>query len=74
MVTLIAVFFFSHQRVWAAITEGPAGTQVLFGGNANRNSSSFEEKFDKFVVAISRFKAPEGERKANERIEKTTGE
>ncbi len=74
VVTLIAVFFFSHQRVWAAITEGPDSTQVLFGGNANRNSSSFEEKFDKFVVAISRFKAPEGERNANERIEKTTGE
>ncbi len=53
VITLIAVFFFSHQRVWAAITEQPGGTKVLFGGNANRNWNSFEEKFDKFVAAAA---------------------
>ncbi len=60
VVTLIAVFFFSHQRVWAAITEEPDGAKVVLGGNTNRNSSAFEEKFEKFVAAISRSKAPEG--------------
>lgn len=53
VVTLIAVFFFSHQRVWAAVTEGPDGTKILFGGNTNRNWNAFQEKFDRFVAAVN---------------------
>ena len=52
VIALLAVFFFSHQRVWAAITEGPAGTRVLFGGNTNRNWNSFQERFEKFVAGF----------------------
>jgi cytochrome c biogenesis protein len=52
VMTLIAVFFFSHQRVWAAITEGPQGTAVLFGGNTNRNWNAFQERFDRFVASV----------------------
>ena len=52
VIALLAVFFFSHQRVWAAVTEGPAGTRVVFGGNTNRNWNSFQERFDKFVAGF----------------------
>jgi cytochrome c biogenesis protein len=53
VLTLISVFFFSHQRVWAAITDQPGGTSVLFGGNTNRNSNAFQERFDKFIAAFA---------------------
>jgi cytochrome c biogenesis protein len=44
--TLVAVFFFSHQRVWAAITErADNGFDVTLGGNTNRNQLAFEERF-----------------------------
>lgn len=51
--TLVAVFFFSHQRVWAAIEPSADGTlAVTFGGNTNRNANAFEEKFKKFVNLV----------------------
>ena len=44
--TLVAVFFFSHQRVWAAITERADNSfDVTLGGNTNRNLLAFEERF-----------------------------
>ncbi len=43
------VFFFSHRRVWALIEEKDGETQIVFGGNANRNHLAFEEKFKKVV-------------------------
>src|SRR5436305_14806402 len=49
--TLVAVFFFSHQRVWAAIephSDGSAAT-ITFGGNTNRSANAFDEKFRKFI-------------------------
>jgi len=49
--TLVAVFFFSHQRVWAAVepdADGGAAT-VTFGGNTNRSANAFDEKFKKFI-------------------------
>jgi cytochrome c biogenesis protein ResB len=54
--TLMAVFFFSHQRVWAAIEKkGDKRFEVVLGGNTNRNLNAFDEKFRRFVekVAIS---------------------
>lgn len=49
-ITLVAVFFFSHQRVWAAIEPGKEGmSHVVFGGNANRSLGAFDEKFKRFV-------------------------
>ena len=48
--TLVGVFFFSHQRVWAAIENGDAGTaNVTLGGNTNRSVNAFDEKFGRFV-------------------------
>ena len=52
-IALVAVFFFSHQRVWVVLTEAPNGTtNVLAGGNANRNQNGFHEKFDRFAAEL----------------------
>lgn len=48
--TLVAVFFFSHRRVWAVIE--PAGDNsysVTVGGNTNRSPNAFEEKFARMM-------------------------
>ncbi len=51
--TLIGVFFFSHQRVWAAIEEITPGIfDVTIGGNTNRNQTGFAEKFTKFITDL----------------------
>lgn len=50
--TLVGVFFFSHQRVWAAIEEGPDGVNVVLAGNTSRNQNSFDEKFGRFVKSL----------------------
>ena len=55
IVTLGAVFFFSHQRVWAVVEEDAEATgsvQVALGGNTNRNKLGFEDRFKKLVKAI----------------------
>ncbi|MBK7392458.1 MAG: cytochrome c biogenesis protein ResB [Chloracidobacterium sp.] len=53
VLTLIAVFFFSHQRVWAAIEpSGDGNATVTFGGDTNRNSNAFDEKFKRFINAL----------------------
>jgi len=51
--TLGAVFFFSHQRIWVAIEPGgDAQSKVTLGANTNRNSNTFDEKFTRFVRAL----------------------
>lgn len=47
---LMFVFFFSHRRVWALIrrSEG-GGTEIVLGGDTNRNHAGFEDKFKKIV-------------------------
>jgi len=55
-VALSAVFFFSHQRVWAIIEESDADAktfQVTLGGNTNRNVVALEDKFKKLLQAIT---------------------
>jgi cytochrome c biogenesis protein len=55
-VALSAVFFFSHQRVWAIIEPAAhdAGTfSVVLGGNTNRNVVALEDKFKKLLQAIT---------------------
>jgi cytochrome c biogenesis protein len=48
--TLVAVFFFSHQRIWAAIEETSENRfQVVLAGNTNRSQNQFDEKFKRFV-------------------------
>ncbi|MBD0371416.1 MAG: cytochrome c biogenesis protein ResB [Pyrinomonadaceae bacterium] len=50
---LWAVFFFSHQRVWALVEErAGGGCEVIFGGNTNRNKLGFEDRFKKLVASI----------------------
>ena len=51
--TLGAVFFSSHQRVWAVVREGGAGRyEVLLGGNSSRNQMGFEDRFRRLVEAV----------------------
>lgn len=38
--TLMAVFFFSHQRLWMVVEDG----KVTMGGDANRNRLAFEDR------------------------------
>ena len=49
--TLVGVFFFSHQRVWAAVetNDEDSKAKVTFGGNTNRSVNAFDEKFRKFI-------------------------
>ncbi|MFN2456028.1 MAG: cytochrome c biogenesis protein ResB [Pyrinomonadaceae bacterium] len=52
--TLSAVFFFSHQRVWAQVEErGAQEFEVTLGGNTNRNWLGFEDRFKKLAHAVS---------------------
>jgi cytochrome c biogenesis protein len=49
-ITLVAVFFFSHQRVWVAIeTIKDGDCHTVCGGNTNRNVNAFDEKFRRFI-------------------------
>lgn len=51
--TLCAVFFFSHRRVWAHVEEKEEGEyEVTLGGNTNRNKLGFEDRFKKIVAAL----------------------
>jgi cytochrome c biogenesis protein len=55
-IALSAVFFFSHQRVWAIIEEAKDDQktfQVVLGGNTNRNVVALEDKFKKLLQAIT---------------------
>jgi cytochrome c biogenesis protein len=45
---LIAVFFFSHQRLWIVVEDG----NVYLGGDANRNRLGFEDRAKKVVELI----------------------
>ena len=52
-ITLVGVFFFSHQRVWAVVEDSKDGKcNVLVGGNTNRNQNAFVEKLERFVGSI----------------------
>jgi cytochrome c biogenesis protein len=46
--TLIAVFFFSHQRLWIVVEDG----NVYLGGNSNRNRLGFEDRVQKVIALI----------------------
>ncbi len=51
---LIFVFFLSHKRIWAMIErKSEHEFEVVFGGNANRNSLAFEDKFNAIVNALA---------------------
>jgi cytochrome c biogenesis protein len=72
VVTLAAVFLFSHQRVWAHVEGGAAGTyQITLGGNTNRNRVGFEDRFRRLVKALG---ASEGEEQNNTRGARMKGD
>ncbi len=51
--TLVAVFFFSHQRVWAVVEKNSENNfTVTLGGHTNRNKVAFGEKFKRFVKVL----------------------
>ncbi|HWW74185.1 MAG TPA: cytochrome c biogenesis protein ResB [Pyrinomonadaceae bacterium] len=51
--TLAGVFFFSHERVWAQVEpKGEGRFEVVAGGNTNRNSLGFGDRFKKLVAAL----------------------
>jgi cytochrome c biogenesis protein len=51
--TLMAVFFFSHQRVWVMIEPGAEKRfKITAGGNTNRNQTAFGEKFGRFIKSF----------------------
>ena len=52
--TLVGVFFFSHQRVWIVIDEQEGDRHtVTTAGNTNRNQNAFEDKFRRFASELS---------------------
>ena len=51
-ITLVAVFFFSHQRVWAVIEQDGEKYVVTTAANANRSHNALEDKFRKFVAEL----------------------
>jgi cytochrome c biogenesis protein len=63
ILTLCAVFFFSHQRVWSMVEEraGGEGFEVVLGGNTNRNKLGFEDRFKRLVNEIKGEPAITGE-------------
>ena len=51
--TLSAVFFFSHERVWALVEERePGHYEVTLGGNTNRNKLGFGDRFRRVVEGL----------------------
>lgn len=52
--TLVAVFFFSHQRVWIVLERTiDGGTTAMIGGDTNRNENAFIEKLTRFKQAVA---------------------
>ncbi|PYS94398.1 MAG: hypothetical protein DMF64_00935 [Acidobacteria bacterium] len=53
--TLVGVFFFSHQRIWMRIEPQGAGQfAILIGGNTNRSKVAFEDRFKRLTAAVNR--------------------
>ncbi len=52
-ITLTAVFFFSHQRVWVVLEPKEDGrSSIIVAGNTNRNQNAFDDKFQQFVAGL----------------------
>ncbi|NBO66243.1 MAG: hypothetical protein EBU88_15610, partial [Acidobacteria bacterium] len=46
--TLIGVFFFSHQRLWIVVED----STIFFGGDANRNRLGFEDRARRVIGLV----------------------
>lgn len=52
--TLVAVFFFSHQRVWVVLEMQDNGLiAATVGGDTNRNENALIERLDRFKSALT---------------------
>ena len=52
IITLVAVFFFAHKRVWAVVTPEGGACSVVLGGNSNRSQGAFDEKFSALIARL----------------------
>ena len=53
-ITLVGVFFFSHQRVWVVVdANSDNACDVNIGGSTNRNWNSFEDKLGRLVNRLT---------------------
>jgi cytochrome c biogenesis protein len=55
MFALVFVFFFSHQRIWVLLEkreDGQKGYELTLGGDANRNTLAFKDKFKKIINSL----------------------
>ncbi len=51
--SILAVFFFSHQRIWAVINEQSENDlTITIAGNTNRNQIAFSDKFKRFLAKL----------------------
>jgi len=54
ILSLAAVFFFSHQRVWIVMEENSDNNLgITLGGDTNRNHLAFEDKFQQIIDSLS---------------------
>jgi cytochrome c biogenesis protein len=60
--TLVGVFFFSHQRVWMMSETNADGTRTITtAGNTNRSQNAFDDKFRRFAAELKTAVAEKGE-------------
>jgi cytochrome c biogenesis protein ResB len=54
MGALVFVFFVSHRRMWARISAEENGNacEIVLAGEANRNHSAFEDRFNRIVDSL----------------------
>lgn len=53
-IALIAVFFFSHRRIWTVVEQTERDTySILLAANSNRNQAGLEENFNKYFNNLS---------------------
>lgn len=46
---LFFTFFVFHKRVWVRLEPGESGTEVVIGGNTNKNVIAFEKEFQSLI-------------------------
>ena len=55
ILSLMGVFFFSHQRIWGLVEENSTGNyEIVLGGNTNRHQVAFEDNLKKIVAAVGK--------------------
>lgn len=61
VITLVAVFFFAHQRVWVVLeNHGNGLIRIVAGGHTNRNQQSLQDKLAKLADELRYSQVPTG--------------